>query len=680
MTEGGEKEYPKGMMKVLGRTIGVSLSGALLLWGGSVLKAETLELQSPDAQLKVEVRLGGEQLEYSVRDSEGVVLDWSHVGLELEGGIHCGQAPQVVARTMSRKSETIQAPLYRQSEFTVTYEELDLQLNEHYGIAFRAYNDGVAYRFYTMFEEPVKVQNEQAEFHFDQDYTAYIAYSTGKEDPFATSFENQYEKVALSQAKTSTLAFTPTTIDLGKGRKVTIAESDLESYPGMFLKPTGKGGFQGAFAPVPLEYQPDSSAKQFKVKTYGTVIAETVGSRTYPWRILIVTQKDSELPVNNLIYALAAPSRIADPSWIHAGKAAWDWWSEWGVYGVDFRVGANTRTYQHFIDFAAKYGLEYVMLDASWFHLDSGNMLKTTDQVDMPKVAQYAKEKGVGIVLWSVFATLDAQLEEACKYYSELGIKGFKVDFLERDDQKAVEQAYRIAEVAAKYGLILDYHGFYKPTGLNRTWPNVVNFEGVFGLEQVKWTAQETPMPLYDVTMPFIRMMAGPVDYTPGAMRNANRNDFKAIYKNPMSQGTRIHQLAEYVVFDSPFAMLCDTPTLYEQEPEYTRFLASIPVGVDETRVLEGELGQFIITARRKGETWFVGGLTNWEARKASFPLSFLKPGVTYQATLYQDGVNAERRGEDYTVKRFQATAQTQIDLRMARGGGFVLKLELQLQ
>ena len=388
-----------------------------------------------------------------------------------------------------------------------------------------------------------------------------------------------------------------------------------------------------------------------------------------------MTESDKELPVSKLLYALASPSRIEDISWIHAGTSAWDWWSEWGVYNVDFKVGANTQTYKYYIDFAAKYGLEYMTLDASWYHLQNGDMMKTTEWVDMPAVAAYAKERGVGLVLWTAFAVLDRQLEEACKYYSSLGIKGFKVDFLERDDQLAVEQAYRIAETAARYHLILDYHGFYKPTGLNRTWPNVVNFEGVYGLENAKWMDSDVDMPKYDVTMPFMRMMAGPVDYTPGAMRNAIRSNFKSIYKEPMSQGTRCHQLAEYIVFDAPFAMLCDTPVLYEQEPEYTRFLASIPVEPDETQILSAELGKYIVTARRKGNVWFVGGLTGWNVKQVDIPFSFLKKGQVYQAVLYKDGVNAERRGADYTVDRFMVNSADTRSVRMSSGGGFALRL-----
>ena len=650
-------------------------AAALLICGGNAVNAEeSLSLKSPDGRFEVRVQLG-EDLSYSVLWSGQTVVSPSLIGMELADGTVLGKAPELAARTTTSMHETIKAPLYRFSEFNTAYQELDLRMKGNYGVIFRAYNEGVAYRIYTQFDSNIEIKNERAEFNFPEDWTVWIAYSTNQKDPFATSFENLYATEPLSKVNRKTLAFTPTTLDLGGGRKLTLAESDLESYPGMFLKATEGRGFTGVFAPVPVKLEADPSARQEKVKEYGNVIARTQGKRTFPWRVILMTESDKELPVSKLLYALASPSRIEDTSWIRAGKSAWDWWSEWGVYNVDFKVGANTQTYKYYIDFAAKYGLEYMTLDASWYHLQNGDMMKTTEWVDMPAVAAYAKERGVGLVLWTAFAVLDRQLEEACKYYSSLGIKGFKVDFLERDDQLAVEQAYRIAETAAKYHLILDYHGFYKPTGLNRTWPNVVNFEGVYGLENAKWMDSDVDMPKYDVTMPFMRMMAGPVDYTPGAMRNAIRSNFKSIYKEPMSQGTRCHQLAEYIVFDAPFAMLCDTPVLYEQESEYTRFLASIPVEPDETRILSAELGKYIVTARRKGDAWFVGGLTGWNAKQVDIPFSFLKKDQVYQAVLYKDGVNSERRGADYAVDRFMVHSTDKRTVRMSSGGGFALRL-----
>ena len=352
-------------------------AAALLICGGNAVNAEeSLSLKSPDGRFEVRVQLG-EDLSYSVLWSGQTVVTPSYIGMELADGTVLGKAPELAARTTSSMRETIKAPLYRFSEFNMAYQELDLRMKGNYGVIFRAYNEGVAYRIYTQFDSNIEIKNERAEFNFPEDWTAWIAYSTNQKDPFATSFENLYATEPLSKLNRKTLAFTPTTLDLGGGRKLTLAESDLESYPGMFLKATEGTGFTGVFAPVPVKLEADPSAKQEKVKEYGNVIARTQGKRTFPWRVILMTESDKELPASKLLYALASPSRIEDTSWIRAGKSTWDWWNEWGVYNVDFKVGANTQTYKYYIDFAARYGLEYMTLDASWYHLQNGKDRKS---------------------------------------------------------------------------------------------------------------------------------------------------------------------------------------------------------------------------------------------------------------------------------------------------------------
>ena len=316
------------------------------------------------------------------------------------------------------------------------------------------------------------------------------------------------------------------------------------------------------------------------------------------------------------------------------------------------------------------------VLDEGWYDPKSGDMMTVIPQLNLKELIEYGEAKGVGIVLWTVFNVLDSQLEEACSHYSVMGIKGFKIDFLDRDDQEAVEMTYRIAEETAKHKLFINLHGFYKPTGINRTYPHIINFEGVFGMEEAKWSTVDKNMPQYNVTFPFIRMMAGPVDFTPGAMRNATKEDFNPIYNNPMSQGTRCHQLAMYVVHDSPFTMLCDSPTLYERESDYTAFLSSIPVVADETKILQGELGEYIVTGRRKDLTWYVGGMSNWTERDLKVELSFLEPGINYNATVVKDGPNAHRQGSDYMIQNIIVNSESAVDVHMAPGGGFVIKLE----
>ena len=404
-------------------------------------------------------------------------------------------------------------------------------------------------------------------------------------------------------------------------------------------------------------------------------IARTEGTRNYPWRIWAVTEQDIEMPVNNLVYALASPNRIGDCSWIKTGKVAWEWWNDWGIYNVDFKAGINMETYKYYIDFAADNRIEFVVLDEGWYNPGKGDMLTVVPELDLKELVRYGKSKGVDLILWTVFNVLDDQLEEACKKYAEMGISGFKVDFLDRDDQTAVEMAYRIAEMTAKYKLTLDLHGFYKPTGMNRTYPNIINFEAVFGMEEMKWSKIEKDMMEYDVIMPYIRMMAGPVDYTPGAMRNATKKDFKDIYYNPMSQGTRCHQLAAYIVHDSPLTMLADNPTIYKEEQECTDFIVSVPnKNIEETRVLQGKLGEFIVMARKVDGNWYVGGMTDWNQREITLDFGFLSEG-TYEVTLFSDGVNANKQAEDYRKETFKVTSASMRKINMAFGGGFAMAI-----
>ena len=431
-----------------------------------------------------------------------------------------------------------------------------------------------------------------------------------------------------------------------------------------------KGGFKGLFPKYPKSFTRGTTrCKNFVKDTYD-YIARFDGARTFPWRVLAIVENDAQLPTNDLVYALASPCRIDDTSWIKPGKSAWDWWNNWGISNVDFKAGINTETYKYFVDFAADNGLQYIILDEGWSPPAEGDVMNIRPEVDLKEIASYAKSKGIGVIIWVVGNVLDEKLEEACKTYSEMGISGYKVDFIDRTDQQAVEMVYRIAEVAAKYGMLVDYHGIYKPTGLSRTYPNVVNYEGVFGLEQLKWSNPN--MPLYDVTMPFIRMVPGPVDYTQGAMRNANKSNFRDIYSTPMSQGTRAHQVATYVVFDSPLVMLCDTPTNYIAEPEVTSFIARMPQDADKTVVLQGKVGEFIVTARRVGSDWYVGGLTSWTGRDLQLPLDFLSDGE-YTAEIMTDGVNASRIGEDYKLETRSVDKSSVLNVKMAGGGGFAM-------
>ena len=655
----------------------LAILSLLLLIGNASFAAKEKKyvLSSPDGTLKVEISAGNE-LAYQVMHGNDTILSHSNIGLVLENGTIVGKTPRITGERRRKIKDNMESPFYRFKEFVATGNELDLKLKGGFGIIFRAYNEGVAYRFYTTQSSDIIIKEEQAEFNFKEDYTAYLPYTTNDKKPMAMAYQNVYDIIPLSKAQPK-LAFLPVTVDCGSV-KLTLLESDLEAYPGMFVQSQqGKYGLKGVFAPYPAKTDFYPWRKQEYVTETTDFISRSRGSRSYPWRVLAITEKDTDMPVNNLVYALASPNRIGDTSWIKTGKVAWDWWNDWNLKGVPFKAGINMDTYKYYIDFASRNGLEFIVLDEGWYDPKSGDMLTVIPELDLTELIAYGKSKGVEIVLWTVFNVLDSQLEAACKKYADMGIKGFKVDFLDRDDQTAVEMVYRIAEMTARYKLTLDLHGIYKPTGINRTYPHIINFESVFGMEEVKWTDIKNNMPLYDVTFPYIRMMAGPVDYTPGAMRNATKADWRAMYYTPASMGTRCHQLAAYIVHDSPFTMLCDAPTNYLNEQECVDFIASLPVEVDSTFIASGELGKYIVTVRKKDVNWYIGGMTNWDERDVQLDFSFLPEGMSYTAVLFKDGVNANKQAEDYRKETIRIDKDSRLTLHLASGGGFAMKLEL---
>ncbi|MBQ5482673.1 MAG: glycoside hydrolase family 97 protein [Bacteroidales bacterium] len=650
---------------------------ACALTAGSA-QAKVYKLSSPDGRTSVEVDVQ-KQITWSVRHGGRQVLAPSAISLTAAGNVIGYDARVKSARTEKIRG-TVAAPFWRQAAIEERYNELELTLPDGWSLTFRAYDgEGVAYRFSsTSLKKGDRITAEQAEFNFDRDYTAYVPYNPDTEHPFATSFESKYTVAPLSAFRSDALAFSPLLVCLDGGLRVEVTDADIESYPGMFLKKGSRSlSLEGSFAPVPAATRETPRRGQVVVDRYSddlAVIRENASKkapRHFPWRVLAIAESDADLPVNNLVYLLASPSRVKDITWIKPGKVAWDWWNDWNITGVDFEAGINTRTYKHYIDFAAENGIEYVVLDEGWSApLD---IMKLNPAIDLKELAKYASSKGVDLVLWAVSYVLDKDLEKACKTYSKMGIKGFKVDFMNRDDQEVTEQLYRIAEAAARHQMLVDYHGMYKPAGMNRTWPNVLNFEGVWGLEQMKWTTEDIVE--YDVTFPYIRMLSGPVDYTPGAMRNALKREFAPNNSNPVSQGTRARQVAEYVVFDAPFEMLCDNPSAYRKEQETTDFITAIPTVWDETRILQGTVGQYIVTARRSGTRWYIGGLTGWDARDLSLDLSGLVKGK-HSAVLYRDGVNAARNATDYRIETVEVQSKKPLPVHMAPGGGFVLVID----
>ena len=655
---------------------------ALLMLTVSAFAQKQYTLQSPDKDITVTIE-AGEQLTYSVMHGNTCVLTPSPIGMKLADGTMLGTKPVVKSAKTRSVNQTLPSPLYKKAEIPEVFNELTLTLEGNYKVIFRAYDAGVAYRFETDFDEFIRIENETADFNFDADYQGLIPYvlrRAGQEgdlisQQFYNSFENTYSHINLNQMDPEKLAFLPLLVELNDGKKAVITEADLEDFPGLYLRnANGKNGLSAVHAPYPkTREQGGHNNLQWIVKERENYIAKTAGKRAFPWRIITISENDKELADNDLVYLLASPNRIGDVSWIKPGKVAWDWWNAWNIYGVDFPAGINNDTYKYYIDFASQYGIEYVILDEGWAVNKKADLFQVVPEIDIKELVDYGAERNVGIVLWAGHAAINKDMEAVCKIYSEMGVKGFKVDFMDRDDQMIVDFYYRMAETAARHHLFIDFHGAYKPTGLNRTYPNVLNHEGVYGLEQAKWD-NESDLVTNEVTIPFIRMLAGPLDYTQGAMKNANKNNFAAIYTEPMSQGTRCRQLAEYVIFESPFNMLCDSPSNYMKEEECTRFIASVPTTWDETVVLDGKVGEYLVIARRKDFHWYVGAITNWEERDIEIDLGVLPNFGAKSGHIFRDGPNANRVAKDYVSETAQVWGN-KVKVHLAKGGGMVLVL-----
>ena len=647
----------------------IALLFALL--AGFTAAAKDYTLLSPDGRLQVTVQAGN-TLTYSVSYNGQLLISPSEIGLTLEDGTPYGPGTRFSKAVRSSRDVTFQTPLFKRSQVQDRCNELRLKAKD-FDLVFRAYDDGAAYRYEP--KKPVTVRSEKATFRFADDWPAYVPY-TGNGDndgsQFYTSFESLYKHHKLSEWDRGHLVFLPITIEADNGIRICLVESDLLDYPGMFLgNDGGTPNLYGIFAEVPTELDRDGHNKlQRIVRKRADVIAKD--TKELPWRGIIVATEDRQLAQSDFVYRLATPADDRDWSWVKPGKVAWDWWNDWNIYGVDFEAGINNETYKYYIDFAASKGIEYVILDEGWSVMGK-SLLDVVPEIDLDLLTSYAKQKGVGLILWAGCWPFNEDMEEVCAKYSKMGVKGFKIDFMDYDDQLMVQFYRRAAETAAKYGMMCDFHGAYKPTGLNRTYPNVINFEGVYGLENLKWNMRADEV-TYDVTIPFVRLVAGPADYTQGAMKNATKANFRAVNTEPMSQGTRCHQLAEYVIFDAPLTMLCDSPSNYLQEPECTEFIARIPTVWDETIALDGKIGEYVVMARRKGNVWYIGALNGWDARDLEIDLSFLPAGKT-SGMAFLDGVNAHRAARDY--KKTELPIQGgKVKIHLAPGGGGVITVK----
>ncbi len=626
--------------------------------------AKPLTVASPGGAIVVSVSVG-QDLRWSVDVGGKPVLLPSSIGLTLDAGRAIGALPKVRSTT-TRTVDQVLRPVVRvkRAEVRDRFNERRIDFAGDYSLIVRAYDDGVAYRFVTAIAGDIEVRAEDASFRFAADHQLYFP----EETSFLSHQERLYKRLRIGEVG-NRFSSLPAIVETD-GPKIAITEADLFDYPGMDLTGGSEANsLKGLFPyyPAKVELARDRDEKVLEREPY---MAKTRGTREFPWRVLVVAAADTTLVDTDIVYRLASESRLGDTSWIRPGKVAWDWWNFNNVYGVPFRAGVNTDTYKHYIDFAAENGIEYVILDEGWYKL--GDLMTQMPGIDMEVIAGYARQKKVGLVMWVIWKTLDLQMAQALDQFEKWGVKGIKVDFMQREDQWMVNYYERVAREAAKRRLLVDFHGAYKPTGLYRTYPNVVTSEGVLGLEQSKWG--DLASPDNAVTFPFMRMMAGPVDYTPGAMMNATKADFKPVFNRPVSQGTRCQQLAMYVVYESPLQMLADSPSNYRREAESLAFLSGVPTVWDETRVLSAAVGEHILVARRSANAWYVGALTNWSARDLDAALSFLGAGV-WEADIFQDGPNADRAAVDYAREKRVVGASDRLRIHLAPGGGWVARI-----
>ena len=641
-----------------------------------VAQAKDFVLKSPDGKIVVTVS-SGDHVSYAIERDGIKLLAPSQISMTLVGGYVYGGKDSF---KMTRKSvdQTVPAQNFKRAKVRDHYNEMTLSTGS-YDIVFRAYDDGVAYRFVARGKAgEFAVAYEQAEFAFPYDYQAFVPYVREKyasfEPQFFNSFENTYAHHAVSKWEKGRLAFLPLTVEAANGIKLCITESDLRDYPGMYLSnQEGGRSLRGVFANSPAKVdQGGHNMLQGLVRSRRNYLSKTTSPHAFPWRVIAIAKEDRQLAESDLTWRLATPASGSDWSWVKPGKVAWDWWNDWNISGVDFESGINNDTYKYYIDFASEHGIEYVILDEGWAVNKQADLMQVVPEIDLPMLCNYAAGKNVGLILWAGYWAFNRDMEGVCKHYSKMGIKGFKIDFMDRDDDEMVQFYEKAAATAAKYHLVVDFHGAFKPAGLQRTYPNVLNFEGIHGLEQMKWCPPEVDQVTYDVTVPFTRLVAGPADYTQGAMRNATRSNYYPCNTEPMSQGTRCHQLAEYIIFDAPLTMLCDSPSNYRQEEECTSFIASIPTVWDETIALQGKIAEFVVIARRSGSKWYVGALGNWDERDLEIDLSRLGIGAK-QGEAYVDGVNAHRAARDYRKEKVSVNGTWKVHL--APGGGAVLVL-----
>ena len=640
----------------------IVLFGVIL---GRKAHTQSFEISSPNQTIKLKVTVD-EGISWSAYLHENVVIKSAEIGMDFSSGLDFGVKPKLSKSNTNSVSNMIYPAVpHKDSEIKDTYTELKLSFKGNYTLSFRAYDDGVAYQFLDKGKKDRNVVSEKVSLTFPEGSRSLFP----KEESMYSHNERSYLDKSLTDISLEEFCSLPVMF-LTKNAKVLFTETALHDYPGMFLAGTGGNRLIATFPKYVLkaianDKRPDRSQIIAEEADY---IAEVSGKRAYPWRVFIISDDDRTFVESNLTYQMAKPTAIDDTGWITPGKVAWDWYNANNIFGVDFTSGLNTATYKYYIDFAASNNIEYVILDEGWTK-STTEILDFNPDIDVPELIRYGKEKGVELILWVLWKPLDSDLTKILETYKSWGVKGIKVDFMQRNDQYMVSSYERIAKECARLEFLVDFHGSFKPSGLRRKYPNVINYEGVKGGEHNKWSANITPD--HNLTIPFIRMAAGPMDYTPGSMRNKQAKDFSISFENPNSMGTRAHQVALYVVFEAPLQMLCETPSLYKKEQETVDFITQIPTTWDETIVLHGAIGDYLAIARRNKDIWYIGAMTDWTPRELELDLSFLDDG-TYTMELFKDGANAERYAEDYKIATKEVTKNSKVTAKMSSGGGWV--------
>jgi len=635
---------------------------------------DTLSIQSPNAGISLRVWMN-RQLNYKILFNGKAITGNSVIDLVPVNGKALSTQNKITSSKIDLVNSQLIVPVSeRRKRMPDCYNQLTIFFKQPYKVTFKIYNEGVAYRISTLFKDSIYIKNEVARFSFLNSPSVYfpLIHKKSNADIFHTSFEESYPLLAMNQIPDSAIAFSPVLVVPVQNPKIAITESDLRDYPGMFLRGTGTDALDGVFAQYPLEEKSTKELYSQKIVTKrADYIAFTCGKRNFPWRVLMIAAEDKDLPVNDMVYKLSEPTKLTDVSWVQPGKCTDEWIINTNLFNVPFKSGINTATYKYYIDFAKKFGFERIMMDAGWSN--NNDLFKIVPEIDMDTLAAYAKKQNIKLSMWTLAETLDRQLEPALSQFNKWGVDFIMTDFIDRDDQKTVNFYERVAKACASHHIMIMYHGAYAPKGFNRTYPNAVSREGVLGSEYNVWSEKVTPQ--HDLVLPFTRMLAGSFDYEPGFLNNSTKAGFRNIEGMPMSFGTRCHQLAMFVVYDSPIQIFSGNPSQGSNEPDFMNLLGSIPTGWDETIIPFAKVGEYIITARQKNDEWFVAGLTDWSKRDFQLKLDFMSQG-NYEATLCRDGMNAEKYAADYAITTFDVTNQTVIPVHLAPGGGFLLKLK----